>query len=66
MSQLRKIPLNHIKDPLIILVKGCVGLFALPQVHRVHLNDPKLHHLDFACFRVPPGWGAEDPMAAWV
>ena len=25
------------------------------QVHRVHLNDPKLHHLDFACFCIPAG-----------
>eukprot|EP00439_Symbiodinium_sp_Y106_P025202 s1136_g3.t1 len=25
------------------------------HVHRVHLNDPKLHHLDFACFCIPAG-----------
>ncbi|CAE7237457.1 ilvD [Symbiodinium sp. CCMP2592] len=36
---------------------GTFGVLAkyAAQVHRVHLNDPKLHHLDFACFCIPAG-----------
>lgn len=32
-----------------------IGTWMVEMVHRVHLNDPKLHHLDFACFCIPTG-----------
>jgi len=32
-----------------------VGTWMVEMVHRVHLDDPKLQHLDFGCLQIPTG-----------